>query len=307
MQIGQTDRLTTGVFFTAIVFGGLNAIMVRFTLVELPPFWGGLIRFLPASLILFVLVAALRLPMPRGRALLGPVLLGVLQMGGSFGLLYYGLQEVQPGMTQVLLALAPLLTLIMAIVHRQERFRWRALVGSLLALAGIAVVFGEQIALNVPILSLLAILLAAFFMAESVVILKGFPNTHPVTTNAIAMLAGSSVFALMVLVWGETPVLPVQTNTWLALVYLILIGSCLLFGLFLFVLKRWSASATAYGMVMMPFVTLAASAWLTGERITIVFLVGATLMLLGVYIGALSKSRIGPKISIPRRVSAGDD
>jgi hypothetical protein len=93
VQIKQNDRLTTGVFFTAVVFGGLNAIMVRFTLAELPPFWGGLIRFLPASLILFLLVAALRLPMPRGRALLGPVLLGVLQMGGSFGLMYYGLAD----------------------------------------------------------------------------------------------------------------------------------------------------------------------------------------------------------------------
>jgi drug/metabolite transporter (DMT)-like permease len=304
MQTGQTDRLTTGVFFTAILFGGLNAIMVRFTLLELPPFWGGLLRFLPASLIMFLLVAVLRLPLPRGRTLMGPILLGVLQMGGSFGLMYYGLQEVQPGMAQVLLALAPLLTLVMAIVHRQERFRWRPLFGSLLALAGIVVVFGEQMALNVPILSLLAILLAAFFMAESVVILKGFPNSHPVTTNAIAMLAGSGVFALLVLVWGETPVLPVQTNTWLALLYLILIGSCLLFGLFLYVLKRWSASATAYGMVVMPFVTISVSTLLTGERITPVFLAGAALVLLGVYAGALHK---GKNTAPARQPSAGQD
>jgi drug/metabolite transporter (DMT)-like permease len=304
MQTGQTDRLTTGVFFTAILFGGLNAIMVRFTLLELPPFWGGLLRFLPASLIMFLLVAVLRLPLPRGRTLMGPILLGVLQMGGSFGLMYYGLQEVQPGMAQVLLALAPLLTLVMAIVHRQERFRWRPLFGSLLALAGIVVVFGEQMALNVPILSLLAILLAAFFMAESVVILKGFPNSHPVTTNAIAMLAGSGVFALLVLVWGETPVLPEQTNTWLALLYLILIGSCLLFGLFLYVLKRWSASATAYGMVVMPFVTISVSTLLTGERITPVFLAGAALVLLGVYAGALHK---GKNTAPARQPSAGQD
>jgi drug/metabolite transporter (DMT)-like permease len=306
MQSGKSDHLTTGIFFTAIVFGGLNAVMVRFTLVELPPFWGGFVRFLPASLILFLLVAALRLPLPRGRALFGPILLGILQMGGSFGLLYWGLQEVQPGMTQVLLALTPLLTLIMAIAHRQERFRWRPLIGALLALAGIAVVFGQQMALDVPILSLLAILLAAFFMAEAVVLLKGFPNSHPITTNAIAMLSGAGVFALMVLVWGETPVLPLLTSTWLALLYLILIGSCLLFGLFLFVLKRWSASATAYGMVLMPFVTIAASAVLTGERITLIFLIGAGLVLSGVYIGALSKAAIAQR-KLAENVIGGDD
>jgi drug/metabolite transporter (DMT)-like permease len=306
MQSGKPDHLTTGIFFTAIVFGGLNAVMVRFTLLELPPFWGGFIRFLPASLILFFLMAILRLPLPRGRALMGPVLLGVLQMGASFGLLYWGLQVVQPGMVQVLLALTPLLTLIMAIIHRQERFRWRPLIGALLALAGIAVVFGQQMALDVPILPLLAILLAAFFMAEAVVLLKGFPNSHPITTNAIAMLSGAGVFALMVLVWGETPVLPVLLNTWLAQIYLIFIGSCLLFGMFLFVLKRWSASATAYGMVLMPFVTIAASAVLTGERITLIFLLGAGLVLLGVYIGALSKAALAQRTASEKVVGGND-
>jgi drug/metabolite transporter (DMT)-like permease len=177
-----------------------------FCLVELPPFWGGFIRFLPASLIMFALVGIRRLPLPKGRAMLGAILLGFLQMGASFGLLYWGLQEVQPGMAQVLLALTPLLTLVLAILHRQETFRWRALAGSLLAVAGIALVFSEQILLNVPIFSLLAILLAAVCLAEAAVIIKGFPSTHPITTNAIAMASGSMVFLVMSLLLRETPV-----------------------------------------------------------------------------------------------------
>jgi drug/metabolite transporter (DMT)-like permease len=86
--------------------------------------------------------------------------------------------------------------------------------------------------------------------------------------------------------------------------YLILIGSCLLFGLFLYVLKRWSASATAYGMVVMPFVTISVSTLLTGERITPVFLAGAALVLLGVYAGALHK---GKNTAPARQPSAGQD
>jgi drug/metabolite transporter (DMT)-like permease len=304
MKTGQVDRLTFSFFIGAIVFGGFNAIMVRFALVELPPFWGGFIRFLPASLIMFALVGIRRLPLPKGRAMLGAILLGFLQMGASFGLLYWGLQEVQPGMAQVLLALTPLLTLVLAILHRQETFRWRALAGSLLAVAGIALVFSEQILLNVPVLSLLAILLAAVCLAEAAVIIKGFPSTHPITTNAIAMASGSIVFLVMSLLLRETPVLPARTDTWLAQAYLILIGSCAVFGMFLYVLKRWTASATSYGLVAMPFVTIAGSAVLTGERITIIFLFGAALVLLGVYIGALAKDK---RVVKPVRSEASQD
>ncbi len=289
MQNTRGGHLTIAFFVLAIVLGGFNAIGVRYTLVELPPFWGAFIRFLPASLIMFSLVFLLRLPIPRGKALLGPVLFGLLNFGANYSLLYYGLQQVQPGMAQVLLALVPLLTLFAAILHRQETFHWRALVGSLLALAGIGLVFGEQVRLNVPLLSLLAIVLAAFCIAESSVVVKGFPSTHPITTNAIGMATGTVVLGLMSLLWGEIPVLPTRTDTWLALFFLIFIGSCVVFGLLLYVLKRWKASATSYGLVVMPFVTLAGSAWLTGEQVTIVFLFGAALVLLGVYIGALTR------------------
>jgi len=256
---------------------------------------------------MFVLVALLRLPLPKGRAMLGAILLGLLQMGGSFSLLYWGLQFVQPGMAQVLMAITPLMTLVVAILYRQEIFRWRALAGGLLALAGIAVVFREQIMLDVSPLALLAIIAATICIAVSVVIIKGFPSTHPVTTNAIAMASGSLVFLVMMLILRETPALPQRTDTWLAQVYLILIGSCMVFGMMLFVLKRWSASATAYGMVVMPFVTIAASAWLTGERITLIFVAGAALVLLGVYIGALSKSQMPSSVPQEARAVAGDD
>jgi drug/metabolite transporter (DMT)-like permease len=308
-QSKPVDRTTLSVFILAVLFAGMNAIGVRYILVELPPFWGAFIRFLPASLIMFSLVAILRLPLPKGRALLGAGLYGLLNFGASYSFLYWGLQEVQAGLAQVLLALVPLFTLFAAVLHRQESFRWRAFIGALLALLGIAIVFGEQIRLAVPILSLLAIVLGAFCIAESAVIVKGFPSAHPITTNAIAMATGTVVLAIMTVAWGETPVLPTLPNTWFALIYLIVIGSCVAFGMFLYVLKRWTASATAYGLVIMPFVTLAASAWLTGEQITIVFLLGAALVLLGVYVGALAggKKRANPTLTQPEGAGAGED
>jgi drug/metabolite transporter (DMT)-like permease len=288
VEVKAPDRLTITMFTAMVLSGGLNAIGVHFTVMELPPFWGATIRFGPAALLLFLLVFLQKLPLPSGRALYGALLFGLLNFGGSYAFLYWGLLEVQAGLAQVILALVPLLTLLFAIAYRQEVFHWRSMIGSLLAVTGIALVFGIQLNADVPFLSLLAILLGGACFAASSVLVKSFPQSHPITTNAVGMAVGTLLLYLMSIMWQETPILPTQPATWIALAYLILIGSCLTFILVLAILKRWTASATSYAFVLFPIVTILASAWLTGETISPSLLVGGLLVLAGVYVGVLA-------------------
>src|SRR5512136_326636 len=102
------DHWPHAAFLLIVLLGGFNAIGVRYTVLELPPFWGATLRFVPAAVILLLLVFFMKLPLPRGRALLGAILFGALNFGGSYALIYYGLRNVQPGMGQVILALVPL-------------------------------------------------------------------------------------------------------------------------------------------------------------------------------------------------------
>src|SRR5688572_20088800 len=111
-------RLTLLAFVVSTVLAGNNAIAVRFSNQELPPFFGAGLRFGAAALILFGVVAALRLPLPTGRSLTGALVFGSLQYGMSYALMYWSLQQVPAGMFQVVLALAPLFTFVLAIAHR---------------------------------------------------------------------------------------------------------------------------------------------------------------------------------------------
>jgi drug/metabolite transporter (DMT)-like permease len=140
---------------------------------------------------------------------------------------------------------------------------------------------------NIPFLYLFAVILGAACFAESNVIIKQFPIIHPIPTNAVAMTAGSVILFLMSLIFGETPAIPPRAATWISLAYLILFGSCVVFILNLFVLKRWTASATSYQFVLLPFVTITASALLAQERLSLVLLAEAVLVIAGVYIGAI--------------------
>ena len=299
MQSPQLDRLTLAAFVFSVLLGGFNAIGVRFTVMELPPFWGATLRFAPAALLLFAIAFFMRLPMPKGRGLLGAFLFGALNFGGSFAFIYWGLVKVQGGMAQVILALVPLFTLFFAIAQHQETFSWRALLGALLSVAGIALVFLVQVRAHVPILSLLAVVMGAVCFAEASVIVKAFPKGHPIMTNAIGMATGALLLFLISILWRETLVLPVRTATWAALIYLILFGSCAVFILYLYILKRWTASAISYSFVLLPFVTLIASAWLTHERLSPVLLAGAALVLVGVFLGGISSLKKQPLAQPP--------
>ncbi len=297
----MTQRLTLLAFAASTLFAGINAIAIRFSSREVPPFFGAGLRFGVAALILLAVTLALRLPLPTGRALGGALLFGALQYGLSYALVYWSLQQVPAGLFQVILALAPLFTFFLAMAHRQERFQWRVLLGGLIAVGGIALVFREQLQANSPLLPLLAAVLAALLFAEAIVLFKNVPKAHPITTNAVAMGMGAALLFALALLARETPRVPVLPATWLALGYLVVFGSVGTFVLVLYVLARWTASASSYQLVLVPIVTVHFASWLANEPITAGVVVGGLLVLAGVYVGALAPPDLFARVRLPPR------
>lgn len=298
------DRLTLAAFATLLAIGGLSTIAIRAGSGELPPFWGAFLRFGPAALLLFAMTGAARLPLPRGRALTGAVLFGVLGFAVSYALFYRGIVDVPAGLAQVLMSLIPLFTLLFAVAHRIEVLTARALAGTILATAGIAVVSAEQLSLAVPLVSVLAIVGSAACAAEVGVLVKAFPRAHPVTFNAVAMGVGAALLLAFSILANEPMVIPEQVTTMLSLAYLITVGSIGIFLLYVFVLQRWTASATSYMFVLLPFVTVAIGVLFGGERLSGPLVFGALLVLLGVYVGALSGGTAGARSSAPGTAKA---
>jgi drug/metabolite transporter (DMT)-like permease len=287
----------------AVLVGG-NAVGIRFSNRELDPLWGAGLRFALAATVLVAAMAVLRLELPRGRALTGALLFGLLDVGGAFALGYYALVELHAGFGSILLALVPLATLLLAVLQGQERLRGVAVAGTLLALVGVALMSRAPLRESLPLLSLLAALGSALCIAQATVLVRRFPPVHPVTMNAVAMTAGAAVLIAGSVLAGESLILPRRAATWLALGYLVVVGSVVVFVLFLFVLRHWAASRTAYVYVLVPFVTVALSAWLDDEPVHPGLVLGGLLVVTGVYVGALRPARTPPILPEPAFASA---
>jgi drug/metabolite transporter (DMT)-like permease len=296
-NVTRPDRATLVAFVGVVIFGGGNAIAVKKSVAELAPFWSAGLRFLLAGVLLLGIVVLTRRPFPRGRSFSGAVLYGLLAFSASFGFIYPALRQVPAGTAMVLIALVPLLTFGLAILHRQERFHVQGLLGALIALAGVSVVVADQLTARVPLGSLLLILVGVAFIAESGVILKWVPRSDPFATNGVAMLAGAAILLTISTVGGEAWSIPIQVSTWAALGYLVVFGSIVMFGLYLFALRRWTASAVSYVTLLMPLVTVPVAALLLSEQVSAWFVIGSGIALIGVYVGAFLRIR-------PRRSSA---
>ena len=287
----QPDSLTLAGIAILVLLASANVIAVKFSNQELPPFWGAGTRFAVATVLFYGIVLFQRLEFPRGRALAGAVLFGILQFGLGFALAYWALLEVPASLASVFLATVPLFTLLFAFFARIESIRMRGILGALLAIAGTAIMFGTGTGKDIPVIYLLAALGAVVCFSLAPVVVKLYPQIHPAVMNTVGMFTGTLILLGLSLLYGESMIVPGKMETWMAQIYLITLGSVGVFGLILFLLKRWTASGVSYQTVLTPIVTIGLSAWLLGEPLTSGLFVGSIFIIAGVYIGALAPSR----------------
>ncbi|MEX1073264.1 MAG: DMT family transporter [Chloroflexota bacterium] len=284
--------MTLAAFVAMVLLAGGNAVAIHIAADELDPFWAGALRFTTAGLLFTGAMMVMRVPFPRGRSLLGAVIYGVVGFFLAFSLAFWAIPQTGAGTGQTLLALVPLLTIVLAAAHGLEMLRLRPVLGAGIAVFGVAILAADRVNAEIPLVALLAVLLAAAALAETGVLIKLTPRAHPVATNAVGMLVGGLLLAALSVVTGESWTLPAQSDTWAAMLFLVIGGSVAVFWLYLFILGRWSASAVSIEFLLIPMATVVYSAILTGEAITPALLVGGAVILVGVYVGAYAAPRL---------------
>jgi drug/metabolite transporter (DMT)-like permease len=158
-------------------------------------------------------------------------------------------------------------------------------------------VFADQLSAAVPIAALAMAVVGMLCLSEAGVVAKWIPRSDPFATNAVAMTTAGVLGIAASAVLREPMTIPARPETWIAIGYIVVLGSVALFGLYLFGLGRWSASGMSYSTLLLPFVSVTAATILAGESFTPAFAIGGVVMIVGVYVGAFLSHR-------PRRSTA---
>lgn len=285
---GGTTTLVA--FVVLVVLIAANLVAIRIGNQELAPLWHAGFRFLLAAILFAAIAVARRAPIPEGRPAAGAAAYGLLSIAAFFGFVYAGLVEAPVGLATTTLALGPLLTLGLAAAVGLERMRPSAVGGGVVAFAGIAVMYGNALTRDVPVGSLVLLILAALSFAAGAIVVKRTGPIDPVVQNLIASVVGGVVLTGLSVGLGERQVVPVEQDTVLAFTYLVVPGTVLTFGLLLYLLKRWPASMVSYQFVLAPVVAIGLAALLLAEPIQPVVIAGTALVIVGVWLGALRRT-----------------
>ena len=137
----------------------------------------------------------LRARWPSGRAeWLLVTWVGLVLFAADYGLIYWGEQFLDSGLTSILFALLPLVTIAFAHVYVPgDRITTRKLAGSILAFVGIVALFGDRVRLDPaglwPMLAIVGSTVCA--AAAGVATKRHGAALHPAALNAPAMLIGA--------------------------------------------------------------------------------------------------------------------
>jgi len=295
----------------AVLYGGLilhtvlsagSYLCGKSALREIPPLPLGLIRFLGASALLFLLLRRVRPPgmrMPPRSAWPRLLLLAFVVVPVGQGFFLVGLALSTAAHAALLYALTPLFVLLLAQALLREFPGVRTAIGTLIALGGTLYVLSwrgldlSRGPLAGDLLLLVAVVAWALYTAEG----RALIGTHgPIAVIAWTLIAGTVMYLPIGVGSLAVPgawqrIQHASAAAWVGVGYLVVVTSVAAYLLWYWALAHLPAARVAVFTNLQPLATAVLAHFILGEHITPQFMVGAVVVISGVVMAQLRATR----------------
>src|SRR3990172_2453075 len=278
----------TFLYILTVLIWGSTWYAITFQLEVVPPEWSVAYRFLLASLILFIYskLRGLNLRFTL-REQLFIAMQGLLLFSVNYILVYFSEIYINSGMVSVLFSSVIVFNVFFGAVLLRNPVRSRVLLGSLVGIAGLALIFwpeleGFDLQGGQALGLILALVSAVSASLGNIVSARNQRNKLPVIqTNAYGMLYGAIFTSIIAIVRGVPLTFDLSAGYVGSLLYLALLGSVIAFGSYLTLLGRIGADRAAYVTVLFPVIALLLSALFENLQLDWVQFSGFALVILG--------------------------
>lgn len=277
--VTHTLRWTMITALAPIVLGTAYYVTQAYLPAEYP-LYGSAIRALPAGLLLLLIGRRI----PRGEWWWKSLVLGALNFGVFFALIYIASQLLPSGIASTLMAAGPLVTMLLAWPILAERPRALGLAGGALGMTGVVVMlFTGTVAVNPW--GVLASAGALLSTTVGLLLTKRWkPPQNVMATTSWQMLAGGFLLlVLAVIVEGPPPTL--NGTELVAFGYLSLIATGFSFCIWFSGLRRLSAGTVGLLGLLTPVTGTLVGVLAAGENFGINQLFGMILVFVGIIAG----------------------
>jgi len=264
---------------------GTTYLTTTLLLPEDRPLLAATLRALPAGLLLLLICRRL----PRGEWWWKSWLLGILNIGAFFALLFVAAYRLPGGVAAIFGGIQPLIVALLASRLLQERLTARVVI------AGIAGVFGVglivlQAQARLDTVGILAAVGGTLSMSSGIVLSKKWGQpAPPLTTTAWQLVTGGLTLLVVMLAVEGLPATPLTPPNILGYAYLSLAGTAFAYVMWFRGIARLPAGTTAFLGLLSPVVAILLGWVIAGEALSAWQLAGIVIVLGSIAAAASSR------------------
>ena len=268
---------------------GSSFFWIKIGLQELGPITLVALRLLFGILGLLVVVAYNRPKFPDTHRLWGALaILGIIQTALPFLLITWGQQFIDSAEAAILNSTVPLFTMLLAHWYLQDdRLTIQRVVGLLIGFIGVVVLLVRDLdgGTQSSLLGQAAVLLAAICYAfSSVFTRRNTKGVSPIVQAFVPLLVADALMWALVPLLESPLVLPSLPITWVAILWLGLIGSCIAYLLYFYLIHAIGPTRATMVTYTFPVVGVALGVIFLNETLDINLLLGAALVVSSIMI-----------------------
>jgi drug/metabolite transporter (DMT)-like permease len=209
------------------------------------------------------------------------VLFHGLYLGGVFYSISIGMPT---GIAALIVTLQPVLTNALSGSILGEKVTMKQWIGVLLGFIGAALVLGLDVGSDIPLLGLIATVVALISITTSTIWQKKLSSNLPLSVSNFYQAVGGCLFHILIMIFFAEPYIDFTKTFIIAMSHQIFLVSFGAFTILMFLIKKNSASKTVSIFFLIP-ATSAFMAWFfLNENLTNLDLIGFLITSIGVYI-----------------------
>lgn len=276
-------------FFSIYVIWGSTYLLNKIAVGELPPFMLAAIRFITASILIFVICKFMGISIAiTKKQFLNTVIAGFLFLTFGNGVVVWALKYVDTGLAALEISAQPLVVLILMLIFQGKKIQPMSMVGVFLGILGIYLLVSQKQILSQEN-SVLGMVMIFFCMISwgygSLFVGKAdLPRNYFVNTG-YQMLTGGVMLIGFSLAFNEPWLSPGEWSSKVVytMILLIVFGSIVAFTSFNYLLQMVSPEKVATSTYVNPIIALLLGWHFLSEQITLQSIIAAAVLLTGVY------------------------
>tara|TARA_E500000178_G_scaffold28684_1_gene26204 strand:- start:276 stop:1121 length:846 start_codon:yes stop_codon:yes gene_type:complete len=202
-------------------------------------------------------------------------------LGGVFFSYSVGLSAT---LSALIVGLQPILTNIFSGPILKEKVNFVQWIGITLGFTGTIMVIGNDIGISIPILGVIASIIALLGATTATIWQKKFTNNINLSVNNFYQAFAAAIFLLAISFLFETPYIIFDNRFIISMGWQIIMVSFGAYAILMYLIKNGTASKTSNLFFLVPPVTAIMAYFILGEKLYLIDIFGLAICAFGVYI-----------------------